>query len=650
MKSANLQQASKPLGWFGLTILVATWACQMATPAIAQSGRTNLSYEITNAIREFEQTVYLPIIQDHVLNNRPVAKEDVAIIRSLAAYQNARRYQGQMTPEQKAVYYVTEAFLDHFEGASDNDVMRWLGRAYSADRDHPDVNDAYITLALLHGDIEKAQEILAENNAGNAVVLDGQALDEWNQQRSHQYGLDRPATPSNATDPNKPTDPNRPADPNSTGKNNSKPSGTDKGSEPAVVGQSRWAQVKRAEQTEGAGRVEGSGYEGGYDPYGGAPVVRTPRPRPRPTASRSGAAEATPSPRATRRSQGQLKLPLDMMPYTYLGQKITDMNLLTLNGSWYVRPAESGQALCILLWMLPLEGVNRSTSIATTASYGFEYGYGEEGFYSPYSSAGVPTSAQEESAFPVQEVKTDLFENADQLRAWYRFYVPSGSVQFMSMNMDPGVPALVPAVSEVFIERPWPWLNCMAELGSNHGQLPFEGDLKYAMLLADPEGTIVYAGPVGGYLPRMLMDHVLPETHPATLVAAAPISGIPVMERPADSDMTDEASSETQSADSEKEEPSRPVSRTPTNRSATSPVDETEALVQETQIQRLMELARVERRLSPRNALKRYDEILETWPDSAAAGRVKVEIRAICRQHPNLEKEREQEGKYTGEG
>ena len=70
--------------------------------------------------------------------------------------------------------------------------------------------------------------------------------------------------------------------------------------------------------------------------------------------------------------------------------------------------------------------------------------------------------------------------------------------------------------------------------------------------------------------------------------------------------------------------------------------------VSNAQAKRMLETARVQKRITPRSALNTYDEILERYPNTLEAEETKLQIKSIIRRIPRLKKERERQNKYTG--
>ena len=53
--------------------------------------------------------------------------------------------------------------------------------------------------------------------------------------------------------------------------------------------------------------------------------------------------------------------------------------------------------------------------------------------------------------------------------------------------------------------------------------------------------------------------------------------------------------------------------------------------------------------MTPGSACNKCDEVIEKWPDSVQADEARELIRSVLRRNARLRREREAEGKYTGQ-
>lgn len=329
---------------------------------------------------------------------------------------------------------------------------------------------------------------------------------------------------------------------------------------------------------------------------------------------------------AKRTGQSKLQLPLEFMPYELIGQSLDSLNLSNTNGTVATFETGKGQVLCALVWTLPGDSGNRSRS----------------------------SRSSKDDELGIQKVEADFWENLDQFRDWYRHYLNSGKVHFLGINLNSPRAQLNQKITDVFAETPWPWANCMADMPANKSQLPFREKVDHMLMMVDTQGKIMYTGPVGGYLPRLLLEKEISVAVPDSRMAFPdlPYQVYDPNAIPAKSVKRSQASMKVARVESTE------IDKTPSGleKRATEPSavdrredDDTESeLADDIQAERLMELARVQKRMSPRNALKHYDEVLERFPHTIQAKRTKVAIRSILRSKPRLRKEREQEGKYVG--
>ena len=352
------------------------------------------------------------------------------------------------------------------------------------------------------------------------------------------------------------------------------------------------------------------------------------------------------------RSSGKLGLPLEYMPANMLGESFGSVHIRTLNGGSFQYDGR-GQMLCAFLWTLP--AAEQGATVQSRRSY----------MGSGFSS--------EEARSALLEVGKDLWTNANQYRELYRQHILSGKIAFMAANLDATHRDNMSRINTILVENSWPWANFMLSEGANRTQWPIREKFSQVMMLVDPEGTICYMGPVGGFLPMMLIESRLPKAV-AMDRSLKPVeySGIGRGPGPGSGQLGGRkkgllgrlfgglARSGEMSVVGISDSDAAPG--TPSGSEATGlaskdtsvgqdrNVGKSVTSVSHPQAKQMLEVARVQKRISPRMAIQTYDKILERYADSLEAEEAKLHIKSILRNYRfrNLKEEREKQGQYTG--
>ncbi|MBN1765506.1 MAG: hypothetical protein JW860_09640, partial [Sedimentisphaerales bacterium] len=244
------------------------------------------------------------------------------------------------------------------------------------------------------------------------------------------------------------------------------------------------------------------------------------------------------------------------------------------------------------------------------------------------------------------QMATDLWTNADQFKNLYNSYfyklpatVPQGAVTFLGINCDPI--QYRDRVAEVLMDQPWPWSNCMYADTTNQAQLSSLTTLGApVMMIVGTEGTIRYMGPVGGFLPQMLLKQELEKVTPAKFDVKGMMSNLL-----SGGLKTKATTSNTAAASRATDESNESIQPEPVKPEQIS-IEDNPSIIE---AQKLLEVAQLQKRFSPLSALEKCDEIMERWPNSLEAEKAKVLIQSILRNRPQFKKAREQAGKYTGD-
>jgi len=352
------------------------------------------------------------------------------------------------------------------------------------------------------------------------------------------------------------------------------------------------------------------------------------------------------------RSGGKLGLPLEYMPANMLGESFSSVHIRTVNGGSF-RYAGGGQMLCAFLWSLPV--AEQDATVQLGRSY----------LGSGFSSV--------ESRSALLEVGKDLWTNANQYRELYRQHILSGKIAFMAANLDAPRRENISRINTILIDNSWPWANFMLGEGANRLQWPLREKFSQVMMLVDSEGTICYMGPVGGFLPMMLIESRLPKAvaidrlqepmeYSGMVRGSGPESSqigggkkgflgrlFGGMSRLGEksvvgiSDSGAASGTPGRSGALELTIKDRSVGKGRTMSESVTPVSHPQA-------KQMLEAARVLKRLTPRAAIQTYDEILDRYSNSLEAEEAKLHIKSILRNYRfrDLKELREKQGEYTG--
>jgi len=582
-------------------------------------GRGNLSQEqMISQAAEDVRVIADDILSEYVSKSIPLETIDIEQIG--IRLKEIVRYQGKFTNDQRSYLYLVRAYLSHYSRGSADEVIDMAQKAYKSSPTNPDALDSLIALALYYGRYDLAKDVMGKNKTGMAVMLapdipvDGLSIS----MAGAGSGGDSNTTIS-------PGGSNPPTQPRS----------------------SRWIPSRERERNVGRGNSRNSS-----GPVRN--VVEEDDDEDWDAGQRAGYGRSSSGGSYQNRSGGKLGLPLDYMPSNMLGESFNSVHIRTVNGGSF-RYDGGGQMLCAFLWSLPEAGQGSS------AQSGISY-------RSNRYSSGDARSA-------LLEVGNDLWTNANQYRELYRQHVLSGKIAFMGANLDAPHGENLSRIHTILIDNSWPWANFMLGEGVNRSQWPLQEKYSHVMMLVDSEGTICYMGPVGGFLPMMLIDSRLPQAvamdrsqKPMANFGIGRVSdsgpesgqsgggkkgflGKLFGGRASSGEMSVVDISNSGSASGT---PSRTVTIEVTSKNSTERqgrgVSRSITSVSYPQAKQMLEAARVQKRIAPRTAIQTYDKILDRYPDSLEAEEAKLHIKSILRSYrfQNLKEEREKQGKYTG--
>ncbi|MBN1845160.1 MAG: hypothetical protein JW810_05715 [Sedimentisphaerales bacterium] len=579
-----------------------------------------------------------------ILNNNltqlvPLRPREITVIRTLLNEQ--KRYAGMFPQEKKAYLLMLEALLAHYAGDG-KQALADADRAYRTDADNPDTSDLNLVMALYYEEYDLARKILHEREAGSQVLVAGPL--------QIRPGRD-PA------EPNLPARLRNPlAEPNAPMRN--RPGG----SAVAPPAASKWERLLGSPETEPTPRtpVTGRPLAGDAPPAGRIASART---------ARTGTARIGMVGTERKSYDTILNLPVDYMPYEMLGENFGDVNLHSINGSFFPFASGKGRILCALLWS------RRATdgpapvarSVGTMRDYDRYESYG--GRMNPRQPAAG------EAARTIPPVSSELETNIDQFRSLFVQYIAGRKVGFVGVNFDRDAAR----TQQGLFAQPQPWATCLAGDPVNQAQWNLPTVAGALLLLVDTKGQVRYLGPVGGFLPLLLLEKELELARPtmmagmptpAHLPAAVPMdaagrsgpagqkrSGVMGLlfggpgEGKAAADLNPPDSAPAAGAAAGGSTAVGAQAAASTGGGTTGQADSGVELSSNMQARQILRTAQVQRKLTPRSAVNACDEVIRNWPDSQEAQEAKLMIRSLMRD-PRLrqmKEERIQQGKYVGE-
>lgn len=656
-------------------------------------GRTNPTDQATQKAQEALEkieTAATMLLTDHILQATPPAPAALPKIQSIL--ETNKKFQGKFPKERKAYLYVLESLLAHYSG-DQKTALDKARRAYREDPKNPDLSDLIIVLSLCYENYDVAKEAFAKRKvAGSAVLGKGLPVSGARINR----GPREPNLPgilrSRAKEPN--TVP-RPLPGTSAARPGGRPP-------------SKWDQLLNtpSEQQPTRPGIPGRTPTGPGTGMPGRPGGTTmprgmPQVNPRMNLTQS----------AVQNYQTILNLPVEYMLSKELGKDFPSMNLRSINGSYFPIASGKGQIYCALLWtsssphpsgMMPrtvprLPGGRSLHSRPDARTY-----FSEEESYGGRSTLRprMPMAARPGISAParvIPKVAFDLDSNENQFRDLFLEHITEGKIGFVGINYDTSISV----VKEMLYEDPLPWPTCLLAEGVNTQQWPLPNITGALLLMVDTKGKIRYIGPVGGFLPQMLLDRELGKA----TTTAANVPDIPMMSDRSPSGSTSSAPSGfpspmnilpitnpqtalvsvvgymlidslTQSQNKNQDadqtvaanhvgtplEPNVPVRTKPAPtppaipRKAPSVGSRTSPAVtlngSNLEARNLLRVAQMQRRLTPISALRSCDEVLERWPNSTEAQEAKTMILSLLengRLPNNIKEERKRQGKYIGE-
>jgi hypothetical protein len=184
---------------------------------------------------------------------------------------------------------------------------------------------------------------------------------------------------------------------------------------------------------------------------------------------------------------------LDFIKGGVLGNKVSNLKLTCLNGSSlsYIPDKE---VICLVIWKTELDKSTEAPIRVEPGNLDMTFGAGPRGGPRRARTSRRSVEDASEQMLAFSELFLEYYENP-QLR-------------FVGLNTDSLENKT--KVMETLLENSWPWAQAMVTEPANKAVLQF-ADMKIrqpTLVIAQVGGTIFYAGPPAGFLPKMLLNYV----------------------------------------------------------------------------------------------------------------------------------------------
>jgi len=541
--------------------------------------------EVREAASHIEKV--LEMVLERVADLKSLTAQDVEDIK--LELEDSRRYFVKFEPEQKASVTLIEAFLAHFSGDR-QEALSLIAKALKAAPDNENISDSAIVLGLLYEDYELVRPILAKR----CPVVE-QEEEEEDELEEEAEGEDLEMS-----------------EPNAVGR-----SGTKAREESA---QAERAQRRSSVWSRSTGETDSAAEDSRKT------SARKPATRKR---KESTAAAANPMMymMGMGTSKTVLKLPVLAMPGENLGQDFQRVILRNLNGSYFYFEPGQGQILCALLWSTGKKTGSRTMN---------------PNDYIQQMMSGMAKSRPRDQEKVIPKPEFDLKGNASQFGDLFTEMVLSGKVGFLSVNQDtikdPG------KLADIVMEGSWPWSSCVASDPVNQSQWNLTSRVAPVMMMVDTKGKVRYVGPVGGFLPQMLLQAELAQAKAGAGVPSLAALGdlklgagqnMEALMKQAMEKLGGESAGELPKADPNDllEEPNTAESETAAAAAPPAVSTGTAGKKSDPFARQLMDVAKVQKKLTPRKAMETYRSVIEKYPNSLEAEEAKINIEQLKKRY-----------------
>ena len=423
------------------------------------------------------------IITDFFLTGTPLDAEAVNMI-NLDLDEVIRPHAGRFNDESKSYLLMVESLLAYYQG---NHALA-LEKAHLAIEEvknnsilNQNPVQLYITLSMSYGEYDEAKNLLTQIKSGAAV----------DPVRAATLAAQATGMPTQAV---------RPA------VRNPQTAAANRGgqTEPPARTTSRWLtnmgvvnQTVQGAANRNMGINQRMGGMGGMNPGM--------------TGGMGGTGQQT--------TETFIGLPMDYLRYENIGDDFSTVSFRSINGSYIRFEPEKGQLLCALLWTLPeiqaganpnLPAVRPNMQINPNLAMGTGMGTG----------MGMGATQTEDVPQPtIQPVAYDFNTNSTQFKElfqWHQNAVIEGKIQFIGLNLDYIDDYNRAEVAKTTFTNAWPWATCLIHDPLNQDQWEQTQTPGSAlMMIVDTNGKIRYVGPVGGIIPKMILDNETMIAQPA---------------------------------------------------------------------------------------------------------------------------------------
>ncbi len=604
------------------------------TPAWAQRApstrQTNL--EATQVAKDIKITITDKLLREYLSQCKVLPVSDIQAIKANLEY--ADTFKSRFSNEQESHFILAQSLIAHYSGQP-AEAIELAKEAYEIFPDNGDMSAVLITLALYYEDYESAKEIMEKIEAGFEVKSELIPEELTYEPLPFSNEPNKPSTTSFAGEPNIPG--------STTQQGNS-------GRKATLPTGNKWS-IRQTTPGTGPGIQNPGAYK---KPT--APSKRSSIQSSRPTGS------SLKKPRPLTDIRTILELPTDYMPYEKLGDDFGKLLLRSVNGSLFYHDPGQGQMLCALLWTET--NLAKKNKTATAASRRTFAGGGSGGkFYPPPSTLtrqGIANSPV------IAKATLDLRGNSGQFLQLFSKYLPEGKAKFVGINFDPATQFNRKQMIDKLTTSAWPWTNCMLNDKFNAAQWKMHGVTGAVMLFVDTKGKVRYIGPVGGYLPKMLIEAELKKARaevPYPVVAANMLQSMDLSKfnslaagktsaRILPSDPNGLIFSNQENSPDDEGKTDEDAAVFAGAEGSAGDTSDSVFVLSSPQAKQMMRTAQLQERIRSFNkALKMCDDALERWPDSAEAEKAKEMIRRILRNpRGKIYKDlRTQQGKYVGD-
>jgi len=193
------------------------------------------------------------------------------------------------------------------------------------------------------------------------------------------------------------------------------------------------------------------------------------------------------------RTGRMLDFNLDFIKGGVLGNKVSNLKLTCLNGSSLSYEADR-DVVCLIIWKTEIDKSTETPIRVEPGNMDMSFGAGPRG----------GTRRGRTGRRSVEDASEQMLAFSELFLAYYE----NPQIRFVGLNTDSLENKT--KVMETLLENSWPWAQTMVAEPANKAVLQF-ADMKIrqpTLVIAQAGGTVFYAGPAAGFLPKMLLNYV----------------------------------------------------------------------------------------------------------------------------------------------